>query len=30
MSVAPVCPYWSPVVPEEYDVKNLDEKEKIK
>ncbi len=30
MSIAPVCPYWSPVVPEEYDVKNLDEKEKIK
>jgi hypothetical protein len=30
MSVAPVCPYWSPVVPEEYDAKNLDEKEKIK
>ncbi len=30
MSIAPVCPYWSPVVPEEYDVKNLDEKDKIK
>ncbi len=30
MSVAPVCPYWSPVVTEEYDAKNLDEKEKIK
>jgi Rad3-related DNA helicase len=30
MSVAPVCPYWSPVVPEEYEVKNLDEKDKIK
>ena len=30
MSIAPVCPYWSPVVPEEYEAKNLDEKEKIK
>jgi Rad3-related DNA helicase len=30
MSIAPVCPYWSPVVPEEYDVKNLSETDKIK
>ncbi len=30
MSIAPVCPYWSPVVSEEYDIKNIDEKEKIK
>jgi Rad3-related DNA helicase len=30
MSIAPVCPYWSPVVPEEYDVKNLGETDKIK
>jgi Rad3-related DNA helicase len=30
MSIAPVCPYWSPVVPEEYDVKNLSEIDKIK
>ena len=30
MSIAPVCPYWSPVVPEEYEVKNLSETDKIK
>ena len=30
MSIAPVCPYWSPVMPEEYEAKNLDEKRKIK
>ena len=30
MSIAPVCPYWSPVVPEEYEIKNLDHKDKIK
>jgi len=30
MSIAPVCPYWSPVVPEEYEAKNLNQKEKIK
>lgn len=30
MSIAPVCPYWSPVISEEYEAKNLDEKDKIK
>jgi Rad3-related DNA helicase len=30
MSIAPVCPYWSPVVPEEYEIKNLNETDKIK
>jgi Rad3-related DNA helicase len=30
MSVAPVCPYWSPVVPEEYEVKNMDYEDKLK
>jgi Rad3-related DNA helicase len=30
MSIAPVCPYWSPVIPEEYESKNLDETDKIK
>jgi Rad3-related DNA helicase len=30
MSIAPVCPYWSPVISEEYETKNLDEKDKIK
>ncbi|HPD81731.1 MAG TPA: helicase C-terminal domain-containing protein [Candidatus Pacearchaeota archaeon] len=30
MSIAPVCPYWSPVISEEYEVKNLSEKDKIK
>jgi Rad3-related DNA helicase len=29
MSIAPVCPYWSPVMPEEYEVKNLSEIDKI-
>ena len=24
MSVAPVCPYWSPVIPDRYDVKNFE------
>jgi len=30
MSIAPVCPYWSPVIPEEYDLKNIDYADKIK
>ncbi len=30
MSIAPVCPYWSPVIPEEYDLKNMDFTDKIK
>ncbi|MEK6833016.1 MAG: helicase C-terminal domain-containing protein [Nanoarchaeota archaeon] len=30
MSIAPVCPYWSPVVPEEYEIKNLDYEDKKK
>ncbi len=25
MSVAPACPYWSPVLPEKYEIKNLGE-----
>ena len=24
MSIAPVCPYWSPIVPSEVDLKSLD------
>ncbi|MEJ2268052.1 MAG: helicase C-terminal domain-containing protein, partial [Nanoarchaeota archaeon] len=28
MSVAPVCPYWSPVLPEKYDLKSLDGKKR--
>jgi len=28
MSVAPACPYWSPVLPEKYEIKNLGEMEK--
>lgn len=24
MSIAPVCPYWSPVIPERYEIKNLE------
>jgi len=24
MSIAPVCPYWSPVMPEKYEIKNLE------
>lgn len=27
-SIAPVCPYWSPVLPEKYELKNLDSVEK--
>ncbi|MCX6749949.1 MAG: DEAD/DEAH box helicase family protein, partial [Candidatus Pacearchaeota archaeon] len=30
MSIAPVCPYWSPVVPEEYEIKNMDYTDKRK
>lgn len=30
MSIAPVCPYWSPVVPEEYDLKNMEHQDKRK
>jgi len=30
MSIAPVCPYWSPVIPEEYDLKNIDYTDKRK
>jgi Rad3-related DNA helicase len=30
MSIAPVCPYWSPVVPEEYDIKNFEFEDKRK
>jgi len=30
MSIAPVCPYWSPVVPEEYEIKNMDYEDKRK
>lgn len=30
MSIAPVCPYWSPVVPEEYEIKSLDFEDKRK
>ncbi len=29
MSIAPVCPYWSPVLPEKYDLKSLDGKKRI-
>lgn len=28
MSVAPACPYWSPVLPEKYEIKNLGEVKK--
>ena len=28
MSVAPACPYWSPVLPEKYEIKNLGETKK--
>jgi Rad3-related DNA helicase len=28
MSVAPVCPYWSPVLPEKYDLKSLNGKKR--
>ncbi len=28
LSIAPVCPYWSPVLPEKYEIKNLDSVEK--
>ena len=28
MSVAPACPYWSPVLPEKYEIKNLGELKK--
>lgn len=24
MSIAPACPYWSPVIPEEYEIKNFE------
>jgi len=30
MSIAPVCPYWSPVVPEEYELKNMEYTDKRK
>ena len=30
MSIAPVCPYWSPVVPEEYEIKNMEYEDKRK
>jgi Rad3-related DNA helicase len=30
MSIAPVCPYWSPVVPEEYEIKSMEYEDKIK
>jgi Rad3-related DNA helicase len=28
MSIAPICPYWSPVLPEKYDLKSLDGKKR--
>ncbi len=28
MSIAPVCPYWSPVMPEKYEVKNFENVER--
>jgi len=30
MSIAPVCPYWSPVVPDEYEIKNMECEDKRK
>jgi len=30
MSIAPVCPYWSPVVPDTYEVKNMEFEDKKK
>ena len=30
MSIAPVCPYWSPVVPDEYEIKNMEYEDKRK
>lgn len=30
ISIAPVCPYWSPVVPEEYEIKNMEYGDKRK
>ena len=28
ISIAPVCPYWSPVVPDTYEIKNMDYEDK--
>lgn len=28
MSIAPVCPYWSPVIPDKYEIKNLENVQK--
>jgi Rad3-related DNA helicase len=30
MSIAPVCPYWSPVVPDEYEMKSMEYEDKKK
>jgi len=30
LSIAPVCPYWSPVVPEEFEIKNMEYEDKRK
>ena len=30
MSVAPVCPYWSPILPQEYEVKRFQDANKKK
>ena len=30
MSIAPVCPYWSPILPEEYDIKKFQDAKKFR
>jgi len=30
MSIAPVCPYWSPILPDEYDIKKFQDAKKFK
>tara|TARA_Y100000034_G_scaffold123040_1_gene169298 strand:- start:4995 stop:6914 length:1920 start_codon:yes stop_codon:yes gene_type:complete len=30
MSIAPVCPYWCPVIPEEYEIKSFEDSKKRK
>jgi Rad3-related DNA helicase len=30
MSIAPVCPYWSPILPQEYDIKKFQDAKKLK
>ena len=30
MTIAPICPYWSPIVPEEFEIKKFKDSKKIK